>query len=87
VCANGEDTGIIRDFFCDQNDWTIRYLQIEQRVDNRIILFHLLPTSVQRISWVASRVFLRELAPVHLQETGLGEFIASPVETGNPVAA
>jgi hypothetical protein len=85
VSTHGEDCGIVRDFVCDQNDWSIRYIQVEQHIDNRIILFHLLPNAVQRISWLASRIFLRELAPVQLEDTST--LLLPVLESSGTVAA
>lgn len=87
ISAASEDAGIVRDFVFDQNDWSVRYLQIEQQIENRIILFHVLPSAVKRISWVASRVFLRDLAPVQLQDPTSVEMPILPNEIIAPVIA
>jgi sporulation protein YlmC with PRC-barrel domain len=80
ISVAGEDVGIVRDLVLDQTDWSVRYLQIEQQMNNRIILFHVVPNAVKRISWVANRVFLRELSPVQLQDSEVLEPIVLPNE-------
>jgi hypothetical protein len=80
ISVGGEDVGVVRDLVLDQTDWSIRYLQIEQQMDNRIILFHVVPSAVKRISWVANRVFLRDLSPVQLQDSEALEQIVLPNE-------
>lgn len=62
----GEFAGTLADFIFDDESWTIRYLGVEQIVERKKLLFHLLPQSVERFTWATQRVVLRNLQPVHL---------------------
>ncbi len=64
--VNGEFAGSLSDFLFDDEGWEIRYLAVEQRIEQKRIQFHLLPQSVERFTWATQRVLLRDLQPVEL---------------------
>jgi sporulation protein YlmC with PRC-barrel domain len=58
--------GTLADLIFDEGSWSIRYLAVEQVIEQKKLRFHILPQAVERFSWAAQRVFLRELQPVRL---------------------
>ena len=60
----GDFAGTVADMLVDDSGWGIRYLAVEQSFENKKLNFHVLPQSIERISWAAQRVILRELEPV-----------------------
>ena len=66
VHFSGEFVGCLGDFVFDDS-WAIRYIGIEQLAQRKRLCFHLLPGSIQTISWATQRIQLRELNPVVMQ--------------------
>jgi sporulation protein YlmC with PRC-barrel domain len=64
VDVAGEFSGRLADLVYEIDGWEIRYLRIEQAFDEKLMNFHVLPQSVERIVWATQRVLLRELNPV-----------------------
>jgi sporulation protein YlmC with PRC-barrel domain len=62
----GEFAGRLSDFLFDDETWEIRYLAVEQVIEQKKLHFHLLPQSVERFTWATERVLLRNLQPVEL---------------------
>jgi hypothetical protein len=62
----GQFAGTLADFIFDDESWAIRYLAVEQAVEQKKIQFHVLPQSVERFTWATQRVLLRDLQPVEL---------------------
>jgi sporulation protein YlmC with PRC-barrel domain len=62
----GQFAGTLSDFLFDDESWQIRYLAVEQVIEQRKIQFHVLPQSVERFTWATQRVLLRNLQPVEL---------------------
>ena len=81
ITAGGEFAGTLVDFLMDPLTWSIRYIGVQQIIDRKKLLFHVLPESVERFSWSTQRVFLKELLPVMLGESAaaaaIGEFAAA----------
>ena len=67
--------GTLADFIFDEESWAVRYLAVEQVIERKKLRFHILPQAVERISWAAQSVFLRELQPVCL-DGGEWEMVA-----------
>ena len=66
ITASGEFAGTLADFIFDDTAWQIRYLGVEQSIERKKMLFHILPQSVERFTWATQRILLRELQPVGL---------------------
>jgi hypothetical protein len=78
VSAAGASGGRLVDFIVDSRQWQIRYLAIEETVEQKKLRFHVLPQDVERFSWAQQRVLLRELQPVVLElESMVPAFIAA----------
>jgi sporulation protein YlmC with PRC-barrel domain len=63
---SGEFAGTLSDFLFDDESWEIRFLAIEQVIEQKKLRFHVLPQSVERFTWATQRVLLRNLQPVEL---------------------
>jgi hypothetical protein len=78
IDAGGELGGTLQDLIFDDGPWEIRYLAVEQIIERRKLLFHILPQSVERFTWATQRVLLRDLQPVELvDESSRLEHIAA----------
>jgi len=67
INAGGEFGGTLADFIFDSAEWLVRYLAVEQIIERRKLLFHVLPQSVERFTWASQRILLRSLQPVLLE--------------------
>jgi len=66
INVGGEFAGSLSDFLFDDENWEIRYLAVEQMIEQKKIQFHVLPQSVERFTWATQRVLLRSLQPIEL---------------------
>ena len=62
----GENAGMLGDLLFHRGAWTIASLEAVWEFAGKRLHFHLCPASVERISWAAQKIFLRELHPIHL---------------------
>jgi hypothetical protein len=67
--VSGEAGGNLADFLYEGEGWEIRFLGIEQKFEQKTMRFYVLPQAVERITWAAQKVVLRELKPVALTTT------------------
>jgi sporulation protein YlmC with PRC-barrel domain len=68
ITNEAEFGGILADLVWNDENWTIRYLAIEQMIERKKLRFHILPQSVERFTWATQRVLLRALQPVLLED-------------------
>jgi hypothetical protein len=65
--AVGDDVaGTLADFLIDDQTWEIRNLAVDHEIDGRKVAFHILPQTVERVTWATQRIALRLLLPVEL---------------------
>ncbi len=79
ISVAGEFGGTLTDFIFDGAKWQIRYLAIEQALEDRKIHFHVPTQSVERFTWATQRVLLRDLQPVEIAAGEQGANISSLV--------
>jgi hypothetical protein len=68
VVAADEPAGALVDLLLDDSDWQVRHLRVEQTIEDRQVSFYVQPQSVERFSFAARRLILRDLLPVELDQ-------------------